>query len=139
VPLELVPLGTITIGIKQHTVIGGIAAGSRIVGEAADCVWEGDRVQARQWGDASSDWLIQHPDGTVSVDARLLFVTADGAHIAMMYRGRAAAAPITGAAVYTTPTFETDDPRYAWLNGVQAVAKGLRVGSVLTYELYELR
>lgn len=138
-PLELIPLGTITIGIKQHTKIGGLPTGSRIVGEAADSLWEGDRVQAKQWGDVSSDWLTQHPDGTVSVDARLLFVTSDGAHIAMMYRGKAADYPITGCPVYTAPTFETDDPRYQWLNAIQAVAKGVRSGSVLTYELYELR
>lgn len=137
--LELVPLGTLRITIERQTSIPGVPVGRRLIGEAADCVWDGDRVQARLAGGSASDWLTVHSDGTVSVNARLLLVTGDDAHIAMAYRGKAAAAPATGAAVYTTPTFETDDPRYAWLNSVQAVGKGFRQGSLLTYELFELR
>jgi hypothetical protein len=132
-------LGTIRITIARHTTIPGVPVGQRVVGEAGECVWEGDRVRARQWGATSSDWLTVHADGSASADARLLFVTDDEAYIAMTYRGRAAAPPITGAPVYTAPTFETNDTRYAWLNHIQAVAKGLRTGSLLTYELFELR
>jgi hypothetical protein len=139
VSLELIPLGTIRITIARHTTIPGVPVGQRVVGEAGECVWEGDRVRARQCGSTSSDWLTVHADGSASVDARLLFVTDDEAHIGMTYRGKAAAAPSTGAAVYTAPTFETDDPRYTWLNHIQAVGKGLRVGQLLTYELFELR
>jgi hypothetical protein len=40
--------------------------------------------------------------------------------------------------VYVTPTFDTDDPVLAWLNTLQAVGKGIRDGTVLVYELYEL-
>ena len=43
---------------------------------------------------------------------------------------------------YSAPTFRTGDPRYAWLNGVQAVAKGEfdREAMVVTYPVvYELR
>lgn len=137
--IELVPLGVVTITIARHTTIKGVSAGQRIVGESAAAVWDGDRVQARQEGGMSHDWLTVHPDGSVGVDARLLFVTDDGAHVAVTYRGRAVAHPSTGAPVYTTPTFETDDPRYAWLNTVQAVGKGQRAGSTLTYEWYEIR
>jgi hypothetical protein len=46
--------------------------------------------------------------------------------------------PATGAPVFITPTFETDDPQLQWLNHVQAVGKGIRDGTTLTYELYEL-
>ncbi len=41
--------------------------------------------------------------------------------------------------IYTAPTFETGDERHAWLNVIQAVAKGDLRGSDLTYELYEVR
>jgi hypothetical protein len=34
--------------------------------------------------------------------------------------------------------FETGDERYLWLNGIQAVAKGVRDGATLTYEMYQL-
>lgn len=75
-----------------------------------------------------------HPDGTVSVDARLLLQTASGAPVAISYRGKGAALPATGAPVYIVPTFETDDPQLHWLNAVQAVGKGGREGSTLVYE-----
>ncbi len=135
--LELRPLATLRITIERQTRLDGLPAGGRLVGEAATCELTGPRVRATRAG-TSSDWLQLHPDGTVSVDARLLLRTPDGAHVAVYYHGRGAALPVTGAPVYVTPTFETDDPALAWLNGVQAVGKGVRDGSSLRYELYEL-
>jgi hypothetical protein len=44
-----------------------------------------------------------------------------------------------GADIVTAPTFETNDDRYRWLNHVQAVAKGRRIGPDLVYELYAVR
>ena len=41
--------------------------------------------------------------------------------------------------MYVSPLFETGDPRYAWLNTIQAVGKGEFVGSNLHYEWYEVR
>jgi hypothetical protein len=38
--------------------------------------------------------------------------------IAMTYRGKADKPPAEGGVIYTAPTFETDDERYAWLNRV---------------------
>jgi hypothetical protein len=135
--LQLRQLATLSITIAQHTRLDGLPAGARLIGEAAECVLSGDRVQATQSG-TSSDWLTLHADGTVSVDARLLLVTANGAHLTITYRGKGAALPITGAPVYVVPTFETDDPALLWLNNVQAVGKGIRDGAMLVYELYEL-
>jgi uncharacterized protein DUF3237 len=135
--LELRPLATLRITIERHTRLDSLPSGARLVGEAATCELEGPRVRASQAG-TSSDWLTLHPDGSVSVDARLLLRTSGGHSLALYYRGRGAALPVTGAPVYTTPTFETDDPGLAWLNGVQAVGKGVRTGSSLVYELYEL-
>ena len=99
--------------------------------------WE--RVHASQLGQSASDWVRIHHDKSVSVDARILLRTDDGATIAMTYRGKADKPPAGGGIIYTTPIFETDDPRYAWLNRIQAVAKGRRTGSTLVYELYALR
>ena len=135
--LELRPLATLRITIERQTRLDGLPAGARLVGEAATCELEGPRVRASQAG-TSSDWLTLHADGSVRVDARLLLRTPSGGHLTMRYGGRGAALPATGAPVYTTPTFETDDPELAWLNGVQAVGKGVRDGTTLVYELYEL-
>ena len=136
--IDLIPLGTLRIVISQHTRIDGIPVGSRLVGEASSCEFDGERVQATQAG-TSSDWLTLHGDGSVSVDARLLLATPTGHSLTITYRGKAAALPATGAPVLVTPTFETDDPDLAWLNTVQAIGKGIRNDSVLVYELYELR
>ena len=135
--LELRPLATLTIVISQHTRIDGLPANARLVGEAATCELVGDRVRASQAG-GSSDWLTVHADGSVSVDARLLLVTPTGHHLGLTYRGRAADLPATGAPVYISPTFETDDPHLQWLNHLPTVGKGVRDGKTLTYQLYEL-
>jgi hypothetical protein len=37
------------------------------------------------------------------------------------------------------PTFETDDERYAWLNGVQAIGQGRSDGDDIVYEMFEVR
>lgn len=136
--IELLSLGSLTIVIDQHTVVGGTPAGTRIVGEALSCHWAGDRVTAHEHGKMSHDWLMLHGDGSVSVDARLLLMTDDGAPITITYRGKAAKQPSEGGVVFTTPVFETGDERYLWLNGIQAVAKGVREDKLLTYEMYQL-
>ncbi len=43
------------------------------------------------------------------------------------------------AVVYSAPLFETGDERYAWLNRIQAVVKGVISGTRVTYDIYELR
>ena len=41
---------------------------------------------------------------------------------------------------YVAPRFETGDERYAWLNGIQAVGKGILYENLsLDYEWYEVR
>ncbi len=38
----------------------------------------------------------------------------------------------------TTPRFETGDARYAWLNGIAAVAEGRPGGEWVEYRVYQL-
>lgn len=135
--LQLVPLATLRITIRQQTRLNDLPVGGRLVGEAESVDLAGDGIRASMAG-TSSDWLTIHHDGSVSVDARLLLVTGFGRHLTVAYRGKGIALPSTGAPVYVVPTFETDDPDLAWLNGVQAVGKGVRDGSSLAYELYRL-
>lgn len=85
--------------------------------------------------------MIVGPDGCGILDVRYCVETHDGALIYVQYAGRVDVANGVGSApAYCAPTFETGDPRYAWLNKVQAVAKGTIADDlVLTYEVYELR
>jgi hypothetical protein len=133
-PLELVPLGTMTIELRAPVVIKGGPAGDRIVVEVASGRLEGDRLSAKTIGAANADWATVGPDGTATLDVRALMETDDGATIFCWYHGRT-----DFVTMYSTPRFETSDDRYRWLNGVQAVGKGSMDGTTLTYDLYELR
>lgn len=136
--IELVSLGTLRITVSEQFHSDGVPGGSRLVGEASDCRWEGGPVQASQRGRSTSDWVLIDDRGGIAVDARLLLETDDGALICVRYTGRGARLPAAPKPIITAPTFETGDPRYIWLNTVQAVAKGTRDGDTLSYELYEV-
>jgi hypothetical protein len=86
--------------------------------------------------------LTVGPEGTGTLDIRVTFRTDDGAIIFGQYDGRVDASqgldlPKT---IYVAPRFETGDERYAWLNRIQAVGKGIVHEDLsLDYEWYELR
>lgn len=136
--IELEPLGHLRIRIQEHLRLDGAAFGTRVIGVASSCTWEGGPVTATQVDPPANDWLTIDADGHGHVDARLVMRTDDGATILVRYGGRLTYTP-EGANVVTAPTFETNDDRYRWLNHVQAIAKGQRDGLDLVYELYAVR
>ena len=74
------------------------------------------------------------------LDVRVTIETDDGAVVFAQYNGRMDISAGLGAKpVYVAPRFETGDPRYAWVNLVQAVGKGQFNGLMLHYEWYEVR
>jgi hypothetical protein len=78
--------------------------------------------------------------GTVgTLDVRATIKTDDDAIIFCQYKGRTDVSSGTTGSLYVAPTFETSDPRYAWLNHVQAVGKGKTEGNQLHYDWYEVR
>jgi len=138
-PLELVPLGRAVIPIRETIVLEQTPTGTLMVGEIEGARWEGERFSARQRGSAAADWLSIAPDGTASVDVRLTLETAAGEIVYVEYTGRSNME--TGDA-YATPLFRTGAPGLAWLNRIQAVAKGHWDGDAMTLtyaEIYELR
>ena len=68
---------------------------------------------------------------------RITLHTDDGAAILMTYCGVGIPGE-GGFALRTAPTFETGDERYAWLNNVQAVAKGQPGQGNVSYEVYRV-
>ena len=138
-PLTLVPLATMTAVLREPLVLKNSPAGSRWIFEVESGTFEGERVRARLKGQANGDWLTVGPDGTGTLDVRALMETDDGALVFVLYHGRVDFSAGPDAPLYSTPRFETGDPRYAWLNKIQAVGKGRRAGQVLTYEVFELR
>lgn len=137
-PLQLVPLGRMAATLRSPHVLAGTPAGDRWIFEVVEGSFEGDRLRATVRGQANADWFLLGPDGTGSLDVRVLVETHDGALVYVHYTGRVAAGE-PGAPLYATPRFDTGDERYRWLNRIQAVAKGHLTGDRLTYEVYELR
>ncbi len=138
--IELVPLMTATINLREPIMLPNTPSGTRIIVEVSDATFEGERIKGKQKGVAAADWLTMGPEGTGTLDVRATLETGDGALIYSFYRGRMdLTQPVGGAPIYAAPLYETGDERYAWINKIQAVAKGTTDGQTLEYEIYEVR
>lgn len=138
--IELLPLCSIDVVLAEEQIfVGEGPAGMRVIAEVETLTVSGDRLSGQLKGTATADWLTVV--GTVgTVDVRSTIETDDGAIVYVTYGGRMDLSGGAGAApIYTAPRFETGDERYAWLNLVQAVAKGTLDGHRLTYEVAEVR
>jgi len=140
--IELVPLCTLRIQLKPPIAAGAGPTGTRLIVELVSAQVKGDRLSGEMLGAAAADWLILGPEGTGTVDVRATLQTDDGAVIFVQYNGRLDTSqgwqfPMTA---YVAPRFETGDERYAWLNRIQAVGKGILYEDLsLDYEWYEVR
>jgi len=131
--LELVPLFTCTVTLAPTITVSP----SLVIGEVTAAVIDGERVKGQMKGNAAADWLRTSPDGYGTLDVKITYETDDGALIHATYSGRLQFDTLT---VYAAPLFHTGDERYAWLNRIQAVAKGtFQPDGTLIYEMYELR
>ena len=138
--IELVPLAQATLTLGAPNILSKGPLGTRMVVDISSAVWEGERLNARQAKGPSGDWALIGNDGTLFVDVRATLETHDGALILVTYHGRADYFKGSPDAIYGAPTFETSDPRYLWLNKVQAIAKGKSDGAGgLVYDIFEVR
>lgn len=140
--IELVPLCEMVVELLPSLNVGTGPAGSRSVGAISAATVTGERLNATLAGPSAADWLVR--TGSIGViDARLTLRTHDDALIYMTYGGRLSLSGSNAMVAYSSPVFETGDERYAWLNGVQAVAKGKvemsADGARLVYEICEVR
>lgn len=131
--LELVPLCTVTVSLAPTINVSP----SLVIGEVTGARVDGERLNASMKGSAAADWLRISPEGYGTLDVKITLETDDGAIVHATYTGRLL---FDTMAVYATPLFHTGDERYAWLNRIQAVAKGaFQADGTLIYEMYELR
>ena len=139
-PLELVPLARASIELASPFVLPDTPLGTLLIFEVTDAVFEGERIRGRMVGRAAADWLRMSSAGVGTLDVRCTIETHDGALVYVAYSGRFNT-KAEQVFVYGTPQFNTGDERYAWLNAIQCVYKG--VGSAdtthLDYDCYELR
>lgn len=140
-PARLVEMGTLIADLGERHILTGAPFGTRVIVDVTDMRIAGPRLNAHMTGTAAADWGTRAADGTVQLDVRATLETDDGALVFVQYNGRFDLSdPAAPGPVYTTPRFETGDPRYAWLNKVQAVMKGRSDGgSLIAYRLYEVR
>ena len=134
---ELKPIGTITAQLGERIEVGDGPKGSRLLVDVTSVEVEGERIRASLAANDAADWLTMAADSSVgAVDERFTLKTDDGAFIYVEYGGRA---DMANGLIATAPTFQTGDPRYTWLNRIQAVGAGaLDEDGVLTYTLYEV-
>lgn len=139
--LELVPLCTAKITLKLPPLeLVGTPVGTRVPIEMTDIVYEGQRLSGRLAGPSAVDFLLVSDAGVGAIDVRFVLRTHDDALIHVSYRGRGDHSQGPGSLpLYSAPLFETGDLRYAWLNLVQAVGKGVVIDDVIEYEIYEVR
>jgi hypothetical protein len=136
IPFEIVPLATVRVTRGEVHRLGATAFHRRVIGGIARGRWDGERIQADIVA-PGGDWALPSSDGRLMLlDVRQTLRTDDGALIYVTYQGRCDRERGT----YTVaPTFETDDERYAWLNGVQAIGQGRTEGDDIVYEMFEVR
>jgi hypothetical protein len=134
--VKLTELCTLTFAMPESIRLAGTPSGTRVVIAFHDLVLEGPRLRARQKGPAG-DWLNVGAGGVAALDIRFTVETHDGALIHIDAQGRVDGARFAkeGGPMLLAPRFETGDPRYAWLNLVQAVAVGWAKDGAARFEL----
>ena len=125
--------------------------GMRAISNILDGTFKGDRLSGKMLR-SGADWPVARPDGTSALDIRALLQTDDGVLIYMTALGRYVVpdhiqtlslvdrANTDPAEYYIriSPLFETDDTRYAWLNGIQAIGLGRFRETGLIVDMFEL-
>jgi len=143
ISVDLVSLGHLSVSLEPPIVLPNTPGGTRYIIGVKSARFDGERLKASLKGSSAGDWFSVGPDGVVgTLDVRATFETDDGALIFSHYRGRVDMSAGSGVApLYAAPLYDTGDPRYAWLNKIQAVAKGVITPdlSQLEYEVFELR
>jgi hypothetical protein len=138
--IELVHLCSVRAQLSPIS-LENTPSGARIVFEVTGGELIGDRLRGTCVG-PGADWLIIGPEGTGMLDVRFTLRTDDDALVYVQYHGRCDVREGPGSQpVYVAPRFETGDPRYAWLNLVQAVGKGTFNAEEpsIRYDWYEVR
>lgn len=130
--------------------IGAVPTGRRVIAPVDGGTFEGERLSGVVLPDGA-DWVRFRTDGVMEIDVRTTLKTSDGALLFLQYQGVAHATPENMARfirrepqpyedvhVRTCLRFETEAPRYAWLNKVIAVANGTRTERGPMYQVFEI-
>jgi hypothetical protein len=149
--MELVHEFTYRAALAPGIMAGPGPFGARLIVPVTGGWVRGDRLNGTFVGGAG-DWALVGPDGFARLDVRAQFETDDGAVIFLSYTGllemndkvMGALGSPDGETAFddqyfrTTPTLETGDERYAWVNTTVFVARGRMAPGAVEYEVYRL-
>jgi hypothetical protein len=143
-------LMTLTLSVAGMQPVGATPNGNRRVGLVSGGKFEGPKLRGIVLP-GGADWIIGRPDGSTTLDVRIVLQTDDGAAIGMTYRGMRHGPPDVmervNAGVFVDPAtyyfrtaiaFETAAPKYDWLNRIIAVGTGSRPPEGPVYEIFEV-
>jgi hypothetical protein len=114
-----------------------IAIGDRTVVNVVGGTFEGPKLRGKVIG-PGADWPLRVNDTLRVLDVRTLLVTDDDAKIYTTYRGIIHTPPGRERYWRTTPIFETDAPKYAWLNSIVAVGVSYTVPQRVAYRVFHI-
>ncbi len=143
-------LMTLTLTVSGIQPVGATPNGDRRVGLVAGGKFEGPKLRGTVLP-GGADWLMLRPDGSTTLDVRIVLRTDDRAAIGMTYRGmrhgpaavmeRLNAGQFVDPAEYyfrTSIGFETAAPKYDWLNRIIAIGTGSRPPEGPVYDIFEV-
>ncbi len=148
---RLEPLCHVAVKIGAPQMIGAVLTGERRIIPITGGRFEGVKMRGEILS-GGADWQIIVADGTALLEARYTLKTDDGALIYVKNSGfrhgppEALAAIARGEQVDPTkyyfrasPTFETGDKKYAWLNRIICVCSGVRTKEEVLLDFYEVK
>ena len=149
--MNLQPLFRAEITLAAAQELGEAPHGRRRIIPITGGRVSGERVSGRVLP-GGADWQLIRSDGVADLDARYTLETEDGALIYVRNRGlRHGPAEVlkklslgqdVDPSLYymrTTPSFETGDARYSWLNRMVCVASGARRAAAVELEVFEIQ
>ena len=148
--LRTVHLMTMKLAVSGLQAVGATPGGNRRVGLVAGGTFEGPRLKGTILP-GGADWLMGRPDGSTTLDVRIVLQTDDGATIGMTYRGlrhgpdavmaKVNAGEMVDPSAYyfrTAIFFETASEKYDWLNRAIAIGSGYRPPEGPVYDIFEV-
>jgi hypothetical protein len=120
----------------------------RMIAVVTGGAFEGERLNGKILA-GGGDWAtIDGERDTLRIDARITWETDDGAKIFVSYKGvfrpfskvrdHFKKRPVTDLYFFTTPLFETGDPRYQWLTEIVTIGQGRMIEGGVAYEVLEV-
>ncbi len=149
--MNLQPLFRAEITLAPPQELGDTPLGRRRIIGITGGRFSGERLSGRVLP-GGADWQVIRADGVADLDARYTLETSDGVLIFVRNKGyrhgpadvlkRLSMGEAVDPSLYymrTTPSFETGDARYSWLNRMVCVATGARRAAAVELYVYEVK